>query len=103
MQNVLDSMRYDNLRNTSSLNIPDCNKNGRYPCSDSVRHLRSNASPGPSHPRGNNGMGDDPSEPSGDSSSTDSTYRCRQEESEDMDTTTHDMDEDNPSSNKDNQ
>jgi hypothetical protein len=45
-------------------------------------------------------MGDDPSELSGDLSSTDSTYR--QEESEDMDTTTRDTDEDNSSSNEDN-
>src|SRR5882762_2869650 len=100
-QNVLDSMRYDDLRNTSESNIPDCDKRpayGGYPHSDSIRRSRSNASPGPSRPRDNNNyMGNDPSEPSDGSDHSDSTYR--QDESEGTETTTQDTDEEEPSSN----
>ena len=99
-QNVLDSMRYDDLRNTGESNIPDRNKRpayGGYPHSDSVRRSRLNASPGPSHPKDNNDyMGNDPSELSDDSDHSDSTYR--QDESEGTETTTQDTDEEEPSS-----
>src|SRR5882762_243090 len=98
-QNVLDSMRYDDLRNTGESNIPDRNKRpayGGYPRSDSVRCSRSNASPGPSRPRDNNNyMGNDPSEPSDDSDHSDSTYR--RDESESTKTTTQDTDEEESS------
>src|SRR5882762_3436727 len=99
-QNILDSMRYDDLRNTGESNIPNCDKRpayGGYPRSDSVRRSRSNASPGPSRPRDNNNyMGNDPSEPSDDSDHSDSTYR--QDESESTNTTTQDTDEEDSSS-----
>jgi hypothetical protein len=100
-QNVLDSMRHDDLWNTSKSNIPNHDKRpayGGYPRSDSVRCSRSNASPGPSHPRDNNNyMGNDPSEPSDDSDHLDSTYRW--DESESTNTTTQDTDEEGSSSN----
>ena len=50
-QNVLDSMRYDDLWNTGKSNIPNHNKRptyGRYLRSDSIRRSKSNTSPGPS-------------------------------------------------------
>jgi hypothetical protein len=93
-------MRYDDLRNTGESNIPDCDKRpayGGYPRLDFVRRSRSNASPGPSHPRDNNNYtGNDPSEPSDDSDHSDSTYR--QDESESTNTTTQDTDEEGSSS-----
>jgi hypothetical protein len=98
--NVLDSMQYGNLQNTGKSNIPNCDKRpacGGYLHSDSIRHSKSNASPGPSHPRDNNNhMGNDPSEPSDDSDHLDSTYR--RDESEGTKTTTQATDEEEPSS-----
>ena len=102
-QNVLDSMRYDDLQNTGKLNISNRNKRptyGGYPRLNSVRCLRSNTPPGPSCPRDNNNMGDDSSEPSDDSDHSDSTYR--RDESEDTDTTVQDTDEDSSSSDENN-
>jgi len=99
-QNVLDSMRYDDLRNAGELNIPDRDKRpayGGYPCSDSIRHSKSNTSPGPSRPRDNNNhMGNDPSELSDDSDHLDSTYR--RDRSEGTKITTQDTDEEESSS-----
>ena len=93
-QNLLDSMRYDDLQNTGESNIPNCDKRpaySRYLYLESPRCSRLNAFPGPSHPGGNDRMGDDPSELSDDLSLSDSTYRP--DESENTETTTLDTEE----------
>jgi hypothetical protein len=91
---VLDSIRYDNLWNSSKSNISDCNKRsayGRYLCSESLRHLRLNASLGQSCLSKNDKMKDDPFELNNDSNLSDSIYGP--DESKNIKTTTSDMKE----------
>ena len=53
MENILDSMRNDDIRATGSSNIPSCDKQaayGGYPRSSDSGNHDQNATPGPSHP-----------------------------------------------------